>query len=661
MSSIEATGKLAWLLNRLSCMSPAEVLYRGKQSLNSLRIKHGLLSGRTSAVPRALGGVPLPPLNMGEPVRHKYLHEADAVIAGTVKLFENHQFEIGAIPNWNRDPLTGVVGPATFSGDIMLTDRSLVGDIKYVWELNRHLHLVRLAQAYALSGGPQYLDALVNQIDSWLKQCPPFMGPNWTSSLEASMRLINWGLIWNMIGGWYSAAFNTDEGAQFRSRWLAGVFAHCSYISWHLSRYSSANNHLIGELAGLYVAAQTWPCWHQSAQWGVQAKVELECQATLQFADDGVNREQAFSYHVFVSEFLLVAGLAGQRAHDPFSDAYWDNIQRAIDFVRAIQNVIGRMPMVGDADDGAVFLLEPGAGVDRHLLLLALGNALAGNKSTQPLALSAQWLLADLEGFHPLKAGVEEVVWQFPHGGYYLFGTNFGEKNEVKGMVDCGPLGYLGIAAHGHADALSLTLSLGGEACLVDPGTFSYRNELKWRDYFRGTSAHNTVRIDGLDQSVSGGRFMWTRKAEARVVRAPLNAPKFDFEGSHDGYQRLNDPVRHVRAVRFDNQTMQLRVKDTVTANTPHVIEQFWHFAPDVRVEFAGAALTARILGEHFDIQARFNGDGLTLELVRGADDPPLGWYSGAYESKEPCSTIRVSCTAAGTTIEAQFDICLRN
>jgi hypothetical protein len=98
-----------------------------------------------------------------------------------------------------------------------------------------------------------------------------------------------------------------------------------------------------------------------------------------------------------------------------------------------------------------------------------------------------------------------------------------------------------------------------------------------------------------------------------------------------------------------------------VSGSAAHQIEQFWHFAPSVLVEVAANKLTAHILGEHFSIQARFKGDGLTLELVRGADNPPLGWYSGAYELKEPCSTIRISCTAAVTTIEAQFDICLRN
>lgn len=636
-------------------MSAGEVLYRTRQVLTNRSVKYGLISVRPSDKPRVLAGVPIPSIRVSEQIRKQYLHEADEVIAGTVKLFTSHRFELGPIPNWNRDPLTGVVGPDTFSGEIMLTDRAVVGDIKYVWELNRQLHLVRLAQAFALSGSQHYLDALIRQLDSWLAQCPPFFGPNWASSLEASIRLINWSLIWNMIGGWRSDAFTTQDGALFRSRWLESIFSHCTYVNLHLSRYSSANNHLIGELSGLYVAALTWPCWHQSAQWGKLAKSELECQAELQFSEDGVNREQAFSYHVFVSEFLIIAGITGQRAQDPFSTAFWETLQRAINFVHAIQNSSGKLPMVGDADDGAVFLLEPGAGPDRHALLLALGSALANADIQQPLPLTAQWLLADLRSFFPFETFFQKSNWQFPQGGYFLFGSNFGTDREIKGQVDCGPIGYLGIAAHGHADALSLTLSICGEECLVDPGTYSYRSELKWRDYFRGTSAHNTIRVDGLDQSVSGGRFMWTRKAKTRLVRMPHSPVQFEFEGSHDGYLRLSDPVQHARSVTFDNQEMSLEVSDTVTGGIAHEIEQFWHFAPEIQVEVGSDELAAHIKGKSFSIHVFFQGTGLKLELVRGCEDPPMGWYSNAYESKQECSVLRVSCLDTSARIQATF------
>ena len=93
-------------------------------------------------------------------------------------------------------------------------------------------------------------------------------------------------------------------------------------------------------------------------------------------------------------------------------------------------------------------------------------------------------------------------------------GRDFGTKDEVIAVMDAGPLGYLSIAAHGHADCLAFTLAVAGRAILIDPGTYCYHSEPEWRDYFRGTAAHNTVRVDGCDQSEIGGAFMWLSLVE---------------------------------------------------------------------------------------------------------------------------------------------------
>ncbi|MDB5749030.1 MAG: hypothetical protein JWP72_3878, partial [Massilia sp.] len=238
---------------------------------------------------------------------------------------------------------------------------------------------------------------------------------------------------------------------------------------------------------------------------------------------------------------------------------------------------------------------------------------------------------------------------------YLLFGSHFGEENEIKGMLDCGPLGYLGTAAHGHADALALTLSVAGEEVLVDPGTYSYGQEQKWRDYFRGTSAHNTLRVDGRDQSVSGGRFMWLRKAGATIERMPASPHEFDFRGSHDGYTRLSDPVRHLRSVRFDGAASALVVRDEVAAKKAHPIELFWHFAPELNVRLTSAGLHVR--GKRFALQMQATGADLKLELVRGAENPPLGWYSRCYESKQPSDVLRISTVSSAVPVECRFTI----
>jgi uncharacterized heparinase superfamily protein len=94
-------------------------------------------------------------------------------------------------------------------------------------------------------------------------------------------------------------------------------------------------------------------------------------------------------------------------------------------------------------------------------------------------------------------------------------GSNFETDREIRIIIDSGELGYLSIAAHGHADALAFTMSVAGKEILVDPGTYSYHTLPRWRNYFRGTAAHNTVVVDGKNQSVIGGNFMWVKHASA--------------------------------------------------------------------------------------------------------------------------------------------------
>ncbi len=647
----EATG-MVWLVNRLRCMSVAEVGYRIRQAAVT-RVAKRMRARAAPPLPRArtfnVHGAPTLP----QAERDALLADADSICAGHVVLFANRRFDVGMPPVWNRDPDSGVVGPAIYAGDITITNREQVGDIKHVWELNRHLHLVRLAQAWALTNDVAWLHALQAQLRSWLDQCPPLVGPNWTSSLELGIRLINWGLVWQMIGGEGSGLFAGEEGQRLRADWLDSIHAHCTAIARHLSRHSSANNHLIGELAGLYVGASIWPCWKSSGAWLEQARRELEHEAQAQFSRDGVNREQAFAYHIFSSEFLFVAGLVGQACDHPFSRAYWTALLRALRFLRSVRDLKGNVPMVGDADDGIVFRLDA-PGSDRAEQLLALGDAVLRRMQTNHPGV--RWLLHTLPGKRPEADPHEsETGWAFPDGGYLLFGSHFGEPGEIKGMVDCGPLGYLGIAAHGHADALALTLSIGGEECLVDPGTYSYWQEPKWRDYFRGTSAHNTVRIDGLDQSVSGGRFMWLKKARASIERMPQSPHEFDFRGSHDGYERLADPVRHMRSVRFDAASATLTVRDEIAAKKHHQVELFWHFAPGLDVRLNSAGLHVR--GKRFALQMHAHGADLKLELVRGNENPPLGWYSRCYESRQPCDVLKVSTVSSAVPVECKFTI----
>jgi len=215
--------------------------------------------------------------------------------------------------------------------------------------------------------------------------------------------------------------------------------------------------------------------------------------------------------------------------------------------------------------------------------------------------------------------------------------------------MDFGPLGYTTIAAHGHADALSIGLAVDDEYFLVDSGTFAYHSHPEWRTYFRGTAAHNTARIDGEDQSRIAGRFLWSRKANARLLRWEDSSHGVVLEAEHDGYACLDDPVIHQRRAEFDRNTGSLRLQDTFCCAADHQIELFFHMHEDAhvgRIEPGRAEVAWRGHTITFTSPARF----LEWTVIRGSEDPKLGWRSRAFNCKQPISTLRLAGTITMTT-----------
>ena len=583
---------------------------------------------------------------------------ADRVLAGRYSFFDLEDCDLGDPPQWNRDPLTHRVAETRRASAIDYRDERIVGNIKYLWEANRHLHLPKLAQAYALTGESRYALAIQRQVDSWIEQCPTGRGPNWCSALELGIRLINWSIAWQLIGGGRSRLFASEEGGAFRERWLKSVYAQARMVAGNLSRFSSANNHLIGEAAGVYIAASTWPLWDEMREWGETCRGVLETECIRQNAADGGNREQAFAYQTFVLDFLLLAGLAARAHNEDFSPIYWRRLEVMIDFLASMTDVAGRLPMIGDADDGYVVKLAPEPGFSAHASLIATGAVLfdrpdlaakagaADGKTVTLLGIQAARRLGQLKergraGFRPRR--------QFTESGYYLLGTAFETPDEVRILVDAGPLGYLSIAAHGHADALSFTLGIGDREILVDPGTYSYHTEPDWRRYFRSTLAHNTVGIDGLDQSLQAGNFMWTHHAAARCIEFDAGPDVQRFVGEHDGYARLPDPVVHRREIVFDAAHQTIEVADMLRCEGEHAARRAWHFAEDCVVEKYGDGLrinTGRteVIMEPLEPLER-------VEIHRGGTADQGGWVSRRFGLKVPGTTVLWHSRVAGVTV----------
>jgi len=639
-------------------MTAAEVAFRAGRALQVRAERLGAL--RAARAPEPQFGQPVHPWVCipANARAARYLAAADRIREGALDVFALPGADLGQPPRWNRDPKSGIQAPLVYGKTLDYRDSDVVGDIKYLWEPNRHLQLVTLAQAYAMSGAVKYFEELAEQLDSWFVACPSGLGPNWASSLEAAIRLVNWSIAWQLIGGAGCRQFESPRYAGLRQRWLRSVFEHAEFVRGWFSLHSSANNHLIGEAAGLFVAGVTWPHWKRASLWADTGKRVLEREALAQNAPDGVNHEQAVWYQHFVLDFLVFCLLAGRANGRGFSAEYEARIESMLDYLASIMDAGGNVPQFGDADDGRMARLAQGEGCCPYKSLLATGAILFGRGDFKLKAGALDDKTRALIG-----PGADEEYGRldtkktrlplrrtFPHGGCYVLGCDFDTPAEIRLVADAGPLGYRSIAAHGHADALSFTLSAAGRELLIDPGTYAYHTRGAWRQYFRGTSAHNTVRIDGLDQSVQGGNFLWLKKANAACSVWLSSAEKDCFEGWHDGYLRLPDPVKHRRLIELDKRVRRIVVEDTLEMAEDHEVELFFHCHEESRV----SAVDGGFLVRRGEVSLRItlpDIPGARIELLRGSLSPMSGWVSRAFDCRQPAPTIAWRARLIGRSV----------
>lgn len=574
------------------------------------------------------------------------IKDYEKLLEGNIQIFNNINVCLKEPFDWHCDPGTGKRSPLTFGKKINYRDSSHVGNAKVLWELGRHQHLVPLALAYAATKEDGYAALLASQINGWMAQNPFGLGIHWCSALEAALRLISWAFVHSFLclrnpKGLFALIENSEELGNV-------IYQHAYFIQNYLSRHSSANNHLIGEFVGLWVGCNVFDLGQAGRSWGNQAKEELEQEAIKQVWDDGVDKEQATYYHLWVLEYLLLAWLVGERVGNRFSEKFYQLILSMTGFLDAIGSAAGTVPQIGDSDDGYVVRFEPELPADPYRSVISSVRAvLDGNKTLELSQKSFWYRQIGEQRVVQVDRGVvsrhaENGCQTFPQGGYVVLAGG-----TARLLFDSGPLGYLAIAAHGHADALSFCLALDEYWWLVDPGTYCYHTEPEWRAYFRGTTAHNTVVVDHRDQSIAGGPFLWTRHAQSSLKE--IQALKNDawlITGSHDGYVDLG--VRHERTLEFNRKRKTLVVQDKLEGRGEHDVQIHFHFAPEILLKQGSnsSQWEAVLTNSRFQLQMSLDED-LEWAAYRGSIKPRLGWYSRRLGHKEPCFTLRGSLKQA--------------
>ncbi len=641
---------LGWYARRLASMSPAEMVGRARDELTRRRWRGRQVNdadadptSTPAAFPAFVARLPPGTNDVPEEARVRLKEAAEGLLGGHWSVLGRERDDMAPAPDWFLDPTTGRRAPdRTYCFDIDHRDPATVGDVKQVWEPSRHQHLTVLAAAYHLDGDERYAQAVATQLRSWWAANPFLSGIHWTSGIELGVRLLSWVWIRRLLDGWPGAGPLFEGNRVF----LQQLHHHQEWLTRLPSHGSSANNHLLAEMAGQFAATCAFPWFPESTAWRETAAATLRRELPRQTFACGLNRELATEYHGFALELGLAAALEGELAGHRLGGPAWDTLRRMTDALAAVVDVRLRPPRQGDGDDGHGLLLD-GPGYDRWASLLATGAALFGPAPWWPAVpgSDARTPLWTRLASRPIPAGARPARRPslFPDAGMAILRDLDGRPDELWCRTDHGPHGYLSIAAHAHADALAIEFRVGGVDVLADPGTYCYGAEPIWRAWFRSTLAHNTLEVGGVDQSVAAGPHLWTHQARSELEQATGldDGQVAEWRAAHYGYSRLRPPAVHHRSVRLDRRARRLIIEDRLDTAGSHDCRLAFHLGPDVACTLEDGRAGLEWPADHGRrIATLVLPDGLVWKRLEGRTDPPAGWYSPAFGVRVPAVTL---------------------
>jgi hypothetical protein len=481
--------------------------------------------------------------------------------------------ETGPDVRWRRDHVNEKETAFPYFRLVPYLDVKKCGDHKWIWELNRHQHLVLLAQAYQFRPKEEYIAEIGNQLESWWQQNPFQRGINWASTLEVGFRAVSWIWILHLVG--------PALPRSIRQKLEQSLHLHGLHLQNNLSFYFSPNTHLLGEAVALHAIGRCLPHLPRSNEWTELGRNVVEDQMREQVHDDGSHFEHSTYYHVYALDMFLFHAILGLP-----SPQYLTKLGRMADYLDALLGADRKLPYLGDDDGGRWFYPYGNREVFGCVTIATCSEYLQSNYWTvakKDYYAQACWWLACQPRSSPSN-GTKSAL--FPDAGVAVL-----RSDSSKIVIDYRAFGR-GSAGHSHAGALNLIITAEGEELLIDPGTFTYVANTALRDEFRGTAAHNTVRVDGVDQADSVNPFRWANHPNARILSWSTSASE-DILQAECRYRGLI----HKRYFHFVKPLALLIVDEVTGPPGEHLIEQFWRLGSGsvaARLKLSGAVETSQ-------------------------------------------------------------------
>ena len=521
---------------------------------------------------------PVRPRQVFCPIEESYrdVRLADDVLTGRFR-YAGVSLDLGLPPDWR----TG----------------GLADDEEWHIEWSKFYFGLDLAHAFSVTGDRAYVDAWQSLVASWIDQQDPRCDPTDVTA----RRLQNWLYAWQ---GFDRVPGFTGLDPVLEGRMLASMRDQMDYVTADLT---PERNHRTLELYGLLVVSLGLPALDPDGTRAAHAWSALQDNLLTDVWSDGVHRERSTHYHLIALRSFVAARVNVTRFGGLVPPEYDDRLRAACRFGMHLHRPDGQIPALSDSDSGS------------YLDLLGLAADTLG--------------AADLKYAATMgRAGVPpaERCADFPVGGYYVQRSGWGQEGESFSderflILGCGPLGDGG---HGHYDSLAVEVYGHGHPLVVDPGRYTYAEGTpNWRHWFKGTAAHNTVTVDGLDQQP----YRRGKPKGPRVSSRLLDRRVTD--GLHLLHGEVTSPAYdavHRRAVLFVGGEYWL-VFDELRAPQPHDYALRWHLADDVVPEVRDTG----------DGQSRVITPTVSLEVAGGSPatlEP--GWVSVEYGVKTPAPVV---------------------
>lgn len=582
--------KTAWYAQRLRAMSVGEIGRRVLERCGRLRepetlqnITRGPWDGTFTDFPKLPWRERVPP-----ELRKQLGSDAEKLVRGEWELFGWKNVEVGAPPCWHRDATLGVViDPDIPSRKLDHRHLEHDADARAIWEINRWSEMTRMAMHSALNGDVHAIRVAQLWLEDWCDRNRPGHGINWTSPLEAALRLMNF--------CWFDALVrgcNDPELARRQDELTARIVPVHAWWVWRRRSFgSSANNHLIGELSALVMAVTRWPALARMTTSVQRVWKLLEREILSQFASDGGNKEQALHYHLFAWEMCWHAG----HAADGLKGEVLERLTKAAQFFVDLAEMPDAWDF-GDSDDAQVLPLA-----------LKRSNAAAEFRG---------WLLGRPEG-----AALRFWLGEPPKGvrasmrGQWLTHAESGHAIWRDGRwtarLDASPLGLGSMAAHGHLDALHVSLWFEQHALVIDPGTGAYYSNQALRARLASWEAHNApVPVAGRAAPRRLGPFLWSEHHAVPALEVHDEICLMSFPSEHGLVQRAVHVVDD-----------HVEICDDAGLETAHVVS--WQLAPGWQIKQQRMNGFACTLAGSVPVHVTVNGDHVeSCEVVECEASP---------------------------------------